>query len=49
MSIFGAAELQAEVGGVAGVGDELGGVQQRLGGDAADVQAGAAGPLARRR
>ena len=40
------AEADADVGGVAGVGDELGGVQQRLGRDAADVQAGAAGPLA---
>ena len=48
-SIFGARERDAEVGGVAGVGDELGGVQQRLGRNAADVQAGAAGPLARRR
>ena len=33
--------------GVLRVGDELGGVQQRLGRDAADVQAGAAGAFAR--
>src|SRR5262249_12030501 len=42
---LGVAELHAKVGGVAGLGDELGGVQQRLGRDAADVQAGAAGPV----
>ena len=39
---LGGGELEADAGGVAGVGDDLGGVQQRLGGDAADVEAGAA-------
>ena len=39
-------EGDADVGGVAGVGDELGGVQHGLGRNAADVQAGAARPLA---
>src|SRR5262249_57499555 len=40
-------EGEADVLGVAGVGDELGGVQHGLGWDAADVQTGAAGALAR--
>ncbi len=36
------AECQAEVGGVAGGMDGVGDMQQRFGGDAADMQAGAA-------
>src|SRR5262249_26287332 len=39
-------EMDAEFGGVAGVGNELGGVQERLGRNAADMQTGAAGLLA---
>ena len=46
MSIFGAPNSTPKWLGLADVGDELGGVQHRLGGNAADVQAGAAGTLA---
>src|SRR6516165_9679495 len=38
-------EVDAEPTGIARVGDELGGVQQRLGWDAADEQTRAARPL----
>src|SRR5262249_1709817 len=40
---LGRGEGQPDVGGVAGVGDELGGVQHGLRGYATDVQASAAG------
>jgi len=39
----GLAEVDAESAGITGIGDQLGGVQQGLRRDAADVQAGAAG------
>src|SRR5438132_581641 len=40
------AEVEAQRLSVADIGDQLGDVQERLGRDAADVQARAAGPLA---